>query len=47
MEVVFGTHPIPEKYFKTHLKLQTWSSESMQKMIEPALTDEITRLNYD
>lgn len=47
MEVVYGTHPIPEKYYQTHLALRTWESEEWEKIIDPTLTDEITRLSYD
>jgi len=28
LEVVIGTHPIPEKYFLTHTALKTWKSET-------------------
>ncbi len=47
MEVVVGTHPIPQKYFITHQNLKTWNSPEWQKMITPTLCDEKTRLAYD
>jgi predicted metal-binding protein len=47
MQVVFGTHPIPEKYFKTHSKLNTWDSKFFQEAILPSLADEQVRLKYD
>ena len=47
MEVVVGTHPIPQKYFITHQNLKTWDSPEWQKMITPTLCDEKTRLAYD
>jgi len=47
MEVVVGTHPIPQKYFITHQNLKTWDSPEWQKMIAPTLCDEKTRLAYD
>ena len=47
LEVVVGTHPIPEKYYKVHQALKTWSSPEWQKFIAPTLTDEATRLSYD
>lgn len=47
MKVIFGTHPIPQKYFTTHIKLNTWDCEFLQKIIQPTITDEQTRLNYD
>ncbi|HDO28015.1 MAG TPA: CGGC domain-containing protein [Bacteroidetes bacterium] len=47
MKVVIGTHPIPEKYRITHSKLGTWDSPEWEEFIQPALTDEKTRLAYD
>ncbi len=47
MKVVVGTHPIPQKYYTTHVKLGTWSSPEWKELIEPTLTDRETRLAYD
>ena len=47
LEVVVGTHPIPEKYYKVHQKLGTWNSPEWQEHITPTLADEATRLDYD
>ncbi len=47
VEVVIGTHPIPQKYFKVHSKLGTWTSPEWKEMIQPTLTDDRTRLDYD
>ncbi|MFA5848273.1 MAG: CGGC domain-containing protein [Bacteroidales bacterium] len=47
VEVVFGTHPIPQKYFITHDNLNTWNTDFLKKAIEPTLTDEKVRLSYD
>lgn len=47
MEVVFGTHPIPEKYLKTHSELHTWNTPFLQRVISDTMTDQPTRLNYD
>jgi predicted metal-binding protein len=47
MNVVIGTHPIPQKYLEIHMKLGTWDSPEMKKMLEPILTDEKTRLAYN
>jgi predicted metal-binding protein len=47
MEVVVGTHPIPQKYFITHTALGTWDGPEWQELIRPTLTDEATRLAYD
>jgi hypothetical protein len=47
VKVVVGTHPIPQKYYDTHMKLETWSSPEWKELIEPTLTDKETRLAYD
>jgi predicted metal-binding protein len=47
LKVIFGTHPIPQKYFITHNKLKTWETPFLKKIIQPTLTNEQTRLNYD
>lgn len=47
IEVVVGTHPIPEKYYLTHKQLGTWDKNNWQKLISPTLTDETTRKAYD
>jgi predicted metal-binding protein len=47
LEVVMGTHPIPQKYYLTHQHLGTWHSDTWQQLIQPTLADEQTRLAYD
>jgi predicted metal-binding protein len=47
LEVVVGTHPIPEKYFATHEQLGTWSDPSWQPLLAPTLADEATRKAYN
>lgn len=47
LKVVYGTHPIPQKYYITHSKLKTWDSLRWQEIIQPTLADEKTRLVYD
>jgi hypothetical protein len=47
LEVVYGTHPIPEKYIHVHEKLGTWDDPEWKKIIQPTWTDEKTRLAYD
>jgi predicted metal-binding protein len=47
VEVVVGTHPIPENYFQTHKELGTWDSARWQERITHVLTDEETRRAYD
>ncbi|HOP08351.1 MAG TPA: CGGC domain-containing protein [candidate division Zixibacteria bacterium] len=47
LEVVYGTHPIPQKYLNVHDPLGTWQSPEWKSIIEATLTDEKTRLSYD
>lgn len=47
LKVVIGTHPIPEKYFITHKKLNTWNSDEWQAIIDPTLCDKQIRSSYD
>jgi predicted metal-binding protein len=47
IHVVVGTHPIPQKYFLVHSKLNTWNTPEWEEFIQPTLTDEKTRLSYD
>jgi predicted metal-binding protein len=47
MKVVVGTHPIPEKYFITHSKLETWNTDQWKELIAPSVSDKETRLSYD
>ena len=47
LKVVYGTHPIPQKYYITHTNLKTWESPKWQEIIQPTLADENTRLAYD
>jgi predicted metal-binding protein len=47
MDVVVGTHPIPQKYYTTHQNLGSWDSAAWKELIAPTLTNEKTRLAYD
>jgi hypothetical protein len=47
LDVVIGTHPIPQNYYLTHQDLGTWQSDVWQDRIQHVLTDEPTRLAYD
>jgi predicted metal-binding protein len=47
MKVVMGTHPIPQKYYDIHRKLNTWDSPEFEGIIKNTLTDEKTRLAYN
>jgi predicted metal-binding protein len=47
LAVVIGTHPIPEKYFRTHTELGTWKSPEWQALLNDVLCDGPTRTAYD
>ena len=47
VNVVVGTHPIPQKYYDTHTKLGTWDSNKWKKFIEPTLATEEIRIAYN
>ncbi len=47
LNVVYGTHPIPQKYYITHSNLETWESPIWREIIQPTLADEKTRLAYN
>jgi predicted metal-binding protein len=47
IKVVYGTHPIPQKYLITHTELGTWKSAKWQEIIAPTMADEKTRLAYN
>ncbi|MCF7809560.1 CGGC domain-containing protein [bacterium] len=47
MEVVIGTHPIPEKYFITHNILKTWSDPEWKEMLQPTIANEEIRKAYN
>ncbi|MCK4533980.1 MAG: CGGC domain-containing protein [Syntrophobacterales bacterium] len=47
IEVVYGTHPIPQKYLIMHDKLGTWNDPEWKEIIQPTLVDEEIRLSYD
>ena len=45
--VIFGTHPIPEKYLEIHQKLGTWNNSKWSDLIGPTLTDQKLRIAYN
>jgi len=47
MEVVMGTHPVPEKYHLVHKDLETWPGMKAQDDLNVLLADRDTRLAYD
>ncbi len=47
LDVVVGTHPIPQKYYLIHEPLDTWKSPTWQQLIAPTLATEELRKAYD
>jgi len=47
VEVVLGTHPIPEKYFKMHTSLGTWEDPVWVDWLKATMCDEVIRKSYN
>ena len=47
VEVVVGTHPIPEKYLEMHKHLGSWEESSWEAFLEPAMANEAIRKAYN
>jgi predicted metal-binding protein len=47
IKVIVGTHPIPQKYFLTHSKLNTWDTIEWQRLIKPTMKEKELRLKYN
>jgi predicted metal-binding protein len=45
--VMFGTHPIPEKYVQIHQKLGTWNNSLWGDIVRPTMSDKSVRISYD
>ncbi len=45
--VVFGTHPIPEKYKITHSQLHSWDSAKFKEITSPTMANTDLRKEYD
>lgn len=46
LRVELGTHPIPESYFKTHMRLGTWKSPEWAGVISNNMIDHQLRADY-
>jgi predicted metal-binding protein len=46
VDVIIGTHPIPQSYYKSHAALRTWNSPAWKEKTKRILTDEQARLKY-
>ncbi len=47
IQVVPGTHPIPQKYLDMHQKLGSWNDIKWQALLEPNMANEEIRKAYD
>ena len=47
LQVIVGTHPIPQDYFVAHTQLGTWDAPHWKALLQPTLTDEKARAYYD
>ncbi len=47
LDVIIGTHPIPQNYYLTHEKIGTWQSDTWQDLIKHVLPNKAMRLAYD
>ena len=47
VEVVLGTHPIPQKFLDMHRALGTWSDPKWEAWLATTLADEDVRLAYN
>ncbi len=46
IDVVIGTHPIPQSYYASHTALGTWTTPEWKEKITHVLGDKQTRLKY-
>jgi predicted metal-binding protein len=46
IQVVVGTHPIPQKYLDMHTHLGTWQDKAWEPLIAPTITDAEIRAKY-
>ena len=47
LEVVYGTHPIPQKYLDMHQKMGTWEGVEWRDITTPTMADDKTRHAYN
>jgi predicted metal-binding protein len=47
VDVILGTHPIPENYYTTHRTLGTWAQAPWQERLRHIAADENMRASYD
>jgi predicted metal-binding protein len=47
LKVVVGTHPIPEKYYLTHMELDKWNTLEWIEFTKPTLKEKQVRVAYN
>ena len=47
VQIIVGTHPIPQKYLDIHTRLGTWDEPAWEALLEPTMADEKTRNAYN
>jgi predicted metal-binding protein len=47
LKVIVGTHPVPEKYYLTHLKINTGNIPGWNELMKPILKDKNVRVAYN
>jgi predicted metal-binding protein len=47
VEVILGTHPIPQKYLDMHRSLGTWEDPIWERRLEATMADKAIRLAYN
>lgn len=47
IEVVLGTHPVPQKYLDMHTQLGTWDDESWNDRLSAVMADDAVRMAYN
>jgi predicted metal-binding protein len=47
VQVVAGTHPIPEKYLAMHTRLGSWELPEWEPLLAPTMSDDAIRKAYD
>ena len=47
VQIVAGTHPIPQKYLDMHTHLGTWNDAAWEPLLAPTMSDPRTRASYD
>ena len=47
VEVVLGTHPIPQKYLDMHRSLGTWEDPAWEERLKDTMSDKATRIAYN